>query len=481
MTTEQQVYRVGTLTYTKPMLTVLFMWLFWGDICFVLMEAVVPSIMPLKLQSMGASNTAMGLILTALPMSINTVFNPVISVWSDRHRSKRGRRIPFIIWTMPALVLALVALALSDDISGFVYQNFSFLRESLSPTSAALLMTAILMGVFSFFNTFVNSVFWYLFNDVVPEVMLARFMSWFRMVSMGSVALYNIYIFRYAGTHATEIMIGAALLYLVGFGLMCFNVREGAYPPPPPYVGGGNRVTAAVRTFGTECFSLRHYWLLFLASMSMIAADAARPFMLFFYQQTGLSLEQIGQINGFGNIALALSIPISGWFADRHHPLRIVIVGLAIQLVLAVPATLTWLVFSPGPEASYWLWVAISVGLAAPAGALIGLKDPTLLMRIFPRSRYGQFCSANAMLRSAAAIAAGLLVGLFLDTITGWQGKQIAYFCLPFWNMFFYGLAIVCLVLLYRSWSRLGGDNGYVPPLPETPARTGDPNGPAVV
>jgi MFS family permease len=286
--------------------------------------------------------------------------------------------------------------------------------------------------------------------------------------------LYNIYIFKFAGSHATEIIVAAALLYLVGFGLMCFNVREGEYPPPPEYVGGGKGVTGALRTFGKECFSLRHYWLVFLISMSMIAAQAASPFMLFFYQQTGLTLEQIGRINGFGNISLAVAVPLAGWLADRFHPLRIVIVGFGLQLFLAIPATLAWLIWSPGPEVSYWLWLTISVALAAPAGALIGLQDPTVFMRIFPRSRYGQFCSANAMLRSVSAIVTGILVGVFLDTIKNWKGERIAYFCLPLWNMFFFGLALFFLIHLFKSWNKLGGDLAYVPPLPEGSAKTAE-------
>jgi hypothetical protein len=50
------------LTYTKAGLFVLFSWLLWGDFCYTLMEAVVPSILPLKLKGLGCSNWLMGLI-----------------------------------------------------------------------------------------------------------------------------------------------------------------------------------------------------------------------------------------------------------------------------------------------------------------------------------------------------------------------------------------------------------------------------------
>jgi hypothetical protein len=52
----KKYYHVGTLTYTKLGLAVLFAWILWGDFCLQIMEAVVPSILPLKLKSLGASN-----------------------------------------------------------------------------------------------------------------------------------------------------------------------------------------------------------------------------------------------------------------------------------------------------------------------------------------------------------------------------------------------------------------------------------------
>jgi hypothetical protein len=57
-------YHCGTLIYTKAGLAIIFAWLLWGDFCLTLMEAVVPSVLPLKLKSLGCSNWMMGLILS---------------------------------------------------------------------------------------------------------------------------------------------------------------------------------------------------------------------------------------------------------------------------------------------------------------------------------------------------------------------------------------------------------------------------------
>ena len=126
---DPKLYHVGTLTYTKASLAILFCWLLWGDFCYMLMETVVPSIMPLKFKALGASNTSLGMIMTTIPMIINSVFNPVISFKSDRYRSRWGRRIPFIICTMPFLCGSLALMGLGDDICGLLQRNSAFLRH----------------------------------------------------------------------------------------------------------------------------------------------------------------------------------------------------------------------------------------------------------------------------------------------------------------------------------------------------------------
>jgi len=74
-----KVYRVGTLTYTRPKLAILFFWLLWGDFCYMLMETVVPSILPLKFADLGASNTVIGVIMMTIPMGLNFFINPIVS------------------------------------------------------------------------------------------------------------------------------------------------------------------------------------------------------------------------------------------------------------------------------------------------------------------------------------------------------------------------------------------------------------------
>ena len=465
VTKDSKVYHAGTLTYTKGALAILCIWLLWGDFCFTLMETIVPSIMPLKFKAAGAPNAIMGLFITSIPGIINVVCNPVISVKSDRCRSRWGRRIPFIVATMPFLLICLAGLGFSDRLGFWMHGHFSAILGRFSPTAVAIFLMGTMMTLFSFFNTFVNSVFWYLFNDVVPEEFLARFMSWFRMVSMGAGALYNLFIFKHAGTHSAEIIAGAGVLYFVGFALMCLNVKEGRYPPPEEYLEGKGGAIAAIKTYGRECLGISHYWYLFIANVGIVIAYSASMFSVFLSQSLGLTLEMIGRLAFASMVSGAVAIPISGWLADRWHPIRIVAAGVVMQ-VLITPLYLTWLFWQPSPQVVFYVVLAMNVCLAAPIMALISVIDPVLAMRIYPREQYGQFCSANSMIRSVGGILAGVLVGLYLDVIKRHWGADVAYRCLPLWNLSAYCLTLYAIFKLYGSWKRHGGDDAYVPPIP---------------
>jgi MFS family permease len=446
----------------------LFFWLLWGDFCYVVMEAVVPSIMPLKFNELGASGLEIGVILGSSPALVYAILNPIISFKSDRFRSKWGRRIPFILFSMPFLVVCLVVLAFGDKLGGWLHLHLGAIVEHLSPATFAIWFIGVIMVIFTFFNTFVASTFWYLFNDVVPEHMLARFMSWFRVISLLSMSLYNFCVFPYATTHYTEIFLGAALLYLVGFGLMCLNVREGEYPPPPAYVDGQTGAVAAVKTYVKECLGLKHYWFQWISSFLGALSGGMATFMVLFYLALGLNMHQVGVVNGTVSIVVAVMVLGTGWLADRYHPLRVVLVQTFFSVFLIGPVSIgTWLFWRPGPDMAFAVLMVITLCLSAPAQAMAAMGDPPLLMRLFPRSRYGQFCSINGVWRAIAGIIGGVLAGYFLDTVGHWVGgKEEAYRYIPVWSWCFALPNLICTWLLYRSWKKLGGDESYVPPLP---------------
>ena len=463
----RKVYRCGTLTYTKVGLFMMFAWLLWGDFCFTLMEAVVPSILPLKLKALGCSNTLMALILTAAPGVMTMTVCPYVSFKSDRYRSKWGRRIPFIIWTMPFLCASLALMGLSDDLCGLLQRHSEFIR-SFAPATITILLIAVFLIMFQFFNMFVGSVFCYMFNDVVPPQFLARFMGAFRIIGTGAGALYNYFIFKYAGVHMREIFIGAAVLYLIGFGLVCLKVREGEYPPPEGESDRASRGLKGIKTFFKESFSHRFYVLRYMFTSFVAMGNAIGTFNIFFNQEMGLSLDQIGKISAISSITMMAAMYFMAIFVDRWHPLRICVYG-AVFGILGNFVFLVWIfVTLPG---NYFFWLNLGYVLIGTfLYALVGTAGFPTEMRIFPQSRFGQFCSAQAMLRSTFTVIVGVLSGLFIDAIKYlFNGADYAYRFIHVWTTLFSIVSAIFLVMVYREWYRLGGDKHFHPPAPWSP------------
>ncbi len=465
---KEKTYHCGTLTYTKVGLFVLFAWLLWGDFCFTMMEAVVPSILPLKLKDLGCSNWLMGLILTTAPGILNMTVCPYVSFKSDRYRSKWGRRIPFIIWTMPFLCASLALMGMGDDLCGMLQRNSEFLR-SFAPATITIVLIAFFLIMFQFFNMFVGSVFCYLFNDVVPAQFLARFMGAFRIVGTGAGALYNFFIFQFAESHMREIFVGAALLYLVGFGMACLMIKEGEYPPPEGENDSSGRGLKGIKTFFRESFSHKFYWFKFLSQSFSAIVGAIGMFSIFFNREMGLSLDQIGKINAIGSIAMMAAMYFMAIFVDRWHPLRIWVYGVVFG-VLSNFMSMVWIfVTLPG---NYFFWMNLgNVLIGTFLGALVGVAGLPSEMRIFPQSRFGQFCSAQAMLRSIFSMISGILAGLFIDLVRNLcHGSDYAYRFIFLWITVFSAISAIFTIKVYREWYRLGGDRHFHPPAPWSPS-----------
>lgn len=443
-------YKVGSLTYTKAGLVALFGWLLWGDFCFQMMEAITPSIIPLKLNHLDAPNWAIGLIITTLPAGMNMVVNPWVSYTSDRHRGPSGRRIPFILWTLPFLTVFLLLLGFSGQI-GQALHGVLPPSWGMSPAAATIACIGVFMVGFQFFNMFVSSVFWYLFNDVVPHALLGRFLGLFRIVGGIQAMLYNFLIFKHAETHMTEIYIGVAILYAVGMGMMCLKVKEGVYPPPPPTVDGESGFVSQVKTYFIECYSQRYYWNFFLCNTCWSIAYTMGVFTVFLQKSIGLDLAQIGFISGMvSGVNLLLTYP-AGALGDRFHPLR-VLVWVKITNLFFLPLGLIWLFFDFPPDVTFKIAIAISV-INIPFGVLTEAMMIPMYMRVLPRERYGQFCSANALLRSLGVICGGFFAGAFIDLMKHlYHGSDYAYRFIPVWSIFWSAAAFFFLWRLYQGW-----------------------------
>ncbi len=459
-----KTFRCGSLIYSKKALFILFAWMLWGDFCFTLMEAVVPSILPLKLRSLDSPNILIGFIMTTLPGIFNFTITPWLSFKSDRTRTRWGRRIPFIVMTMPFLTISLLFIGFSHEIGVWIHSHL-FSGSAISQAQVIIVLLAFFAAMFDLFNMFVNTVYWYLFNDVVPIECMGRFMALFRLVSTITSAAFNFFIFQYAESHMQEIFLGAAVLYFMGFGIMCLRVKEGEYPPPPD---NGNRVglLEKIRLFSRECFTMRYYWDVFLTNTFVAMAGTIGVFNIFFSKSLGLSLDQIGKMASISMITVPLCFLFAGSLVDRWHPVRVSTYLLVYSAFMGLGGWVWIFVDSPPPMLYVWIGIITGAFFSAPLSAVSQTADMTRLMRLLPHEQYGQFSGALAMVRASAMMLGGVLAGLWIDLWKyAFADANYAYRFNFIYRELLILLAFYFYYRTYRSWKRLGGDKDYVAPI----------------
>lgn len=451
-------YRCGTLTYTKAGLFTLFAWMLWGDFCFTLMEVIWPTVLPLVMKSEGAPNFVIAMAVTTIPNAMNFILNPIISTASDRYRGKRGRRIPFLLFSAPFITFFLILMGFSRELGGFLHAALGGMFPSLTSSMATVGLICILIVCFRFFELFVGTVFWYLFNDVVPTAFMGRFLGFFRVIGGLAGAFFNLFLLKYAESHTSLIFLGSALLYGTAFLLLSLNVKEGEYPAPQPMTRGKKFSVEVVMTFFRECFSQRIVRLVYLSSSLGGVNSVMVVFQIFMAFSLGLSIEEFGKIAGIAALlGTALMYPI-GVLVDRFHPLRVLMVSQAGFAVATLMQCMFLFIDFPR-ETAFWLYACL-VGISIPMQTANVAATLPMFMRLFPREQFGQFCSANAMCASLSAVAAGVLAGLYLDVIKGFfpDSGDYYYRFVPVWTSLCAILIAVVTILIFREWKKLGGD-----------------------
>ena len=174
-------------------------------------------------------NLLFGLLTASFPAFVGLILGPIISVRSDRHRGPRGRRIPFLLATTPLAAFGMIGLALTPPLAQWVHGHFPEQNEMV----VAVVCFGVFWAVFEVASIASQAVFGGLINDVVPAPLLGRFYGLFRAVSLIDGMIFNFWIMGKVPDHFTLILIVIGVFYGTAFMWVCFQVREGEYPPPP--------------------------------------------------------------------------------------------------------------------------------------------------------------------------------------------------------------------------------------------------------
>jgi len=448
------IYTAGTLRYNRAGLAVLFGWLLWGDFAFTFFEAIFSRFMPLYLKDLHASNTLIGVMTGSLAGLVNVFLLPGISLWSDRCRSRFGRRIPFLLVVSPVTVTALVLVGFAPEIGAWLHRCCIAPWElPVSSQTVVLTVLCLCVVIYHLFNMVLVNVFNWLLRDVVPQRVMARFLSSFRVVGTGATFAFLWVVFPHILDFRKAVCAGIGAFYLVAFMLMCLRVKEGAYAVPPVRAKGSWTFLKSFGGYFRDCLALPIYRYFFVVYVLVVAATiSATPFLTLFARESlHLSMEDVGRIFAWGALASALVFFPMGWLCDRFSAMRVTfvsLIGCAIASLIAfflVHDRTDWLVYSI-------LAIVPTVGW--------NLGSMAVSMSLFPKAEFGQFSAGLNVFGYGGIILGNYLVGRYLD----WTGSD--YRLVFVWSTVFFGLALVPMAAVYRLWIWHGGPDHYVAPLP---------------
>jgi maltose/moltooligosaccharide transporter len=453
------VWRVGTLVYDRRALINVFVWMLWGDFCLYLMDAGVGNnLILLQLRKYGASNTTIAVLKTTVVELLIVVLCPIVSTWSDRHRSRLGRRIPFMLYATPLLAVFLALVGLSPAIADRLKSLSPHFLGGISAASLTIALLTLNYTAYKFCDIFPQSVYYYLWADVIPSKVMGTFTCLFRVISTLGVLVFNKYLLKYCDDHPAAICIGAAGLYMVSFLMLCLQVKEGHYPPPPLLIPGPRlaRSLGNTKRFFKESFSHVFYWKYYLCLLCFnVGFVPFRDFLIFYGKDIKLDLGSYGNIMAIQNIVQTAIYLCLGPLVDRLHPLRAGLVGYSLLAVSAICGFAFIHSIS-----TFRLWVIVIFGaMAIYQGATTSLGP-----RILPAVKYGQFSAASALVFHFGQMLLVPIAGLITD-----RCGNVAIF--P-WLSGFSVVGTFLLYLVYRDWKKLGGDDAYVAPLIDQPSAT---------
>lgn len=449
--TERRSWRVGTLVYTGSGLVAVFAWLLLGDFAWSMRERSVGPMSQWYLKNLGVSNLIFGLLLTSLPALISLVLGPIISVRSDRHRGRLGRRIPFLLITTPLAVGGIGGLALTPVLATWVHG----LIPEASSTVVALACFTVFWACYEIATIASQSVFGGLINDVVPKELLGRFHGLFRAVSLIDGIIFNYAIMGHVPHHFSLILICVGTFYGIAFTFVCLKVKEGQYPPPIETATVQAQAFQGARQYFRQCFSSPYYlWVFIMLMASGITFSPVNIFSIPYAESLNVSMERYGSCLALTYfVSLCLSYPL-GWLADRFHPLRMALATLVGYLLVAL-----WGWFNVQSEQSFttaWVLHGVLSGCYFTSAASLG-------QRLFPHERYAQFASAAAMVTAPVNMVFAPLVGLIIDE----TGNLYRFTFLM--GAILASLALGAGLVVHARFMLLGGPTHYQPPTDISP------------
>lgn len=441
-------YCAGTLKYTLgQMLFVCGILLLAKQAMCLVCFTLVPTVKPLLLDRYEANSFEIALIVSTIPSVLNFILNPVISTISDRTRTKYGRRIPYLIWSAPVLAAVTVLIGFTGEIGAFA----GWLFPSVS-CNWNFWVLAVLIILFQIAFIIPGALIYYLEAEVVPQKYLGQYLAVAQIFSMICTAGFSYFLTDQCISN-TKLVFGAfALGYLLIYLLLFLFVKEGEFPPPKKEVESETplllRAIQYCKMFFRQCFTRKIYICLCICTGLNAASVICRAMfnMLFLTKGLEISLKDIGHIQAFAMIVSACVIYFFGKLMDRTHPMLVYFIGGILVMV----ANVYGYFFCVGVKTYFVLAIALTLVYAFQNIAMV-----PLFVALFPREKFGQYSSANAMVNNITLIIGSALGGI----LTQYCGYRIMFV----WDFILTGAATLLLIVVYSEWKRYGGRNYQAP------------------
>lgn len=445
---EPKTWRVGTLTYTATGIVVLFAWLLWADFAWAMKDRSISSVFQIMLNKHGASNAVSGWLMGSLPAMVGLFVGPIISYKSDRHRGRWGRRLPYLFATIPFITGAMIGLGLSPWIGSRLNAILGARSPGLNP--CVILSFACFWTIYDFASVASGAVFAGLLNDVVPQTLVGRFFGAWRAISLLVGIGFNWTMMGSAAAHYQFIFIGFGLIFGIGLMLMCFNVKEGAYPPPNGGSGKKEGFVLATTKYFKECFGRTYYlWFYVAISLAMTATTVVNLFTVYYADHVGMSTGYYGKCIAITYVfSLFLAYPL-GWAADKFHPLRVVIIAvISYAIVVLVGGIFVRNAFT---FAIALIAHGVFSGSLFTASASLGL-------RLLPREKFAEYTSAAGIVGAFCTMVFSPLIGFLLDAVN--HDYRYTFYLAAILSF----AAAAGLLVLHSKFMKLGGPKNYVAP-----------------
>lgn len=442
-------WQVGTLVYTSGGLAVLFFWLLFGDFAVNLKDRAIQPVAMLMLRGFQAPDWLVGILVGSIPAGIGMLIAPVISVLSDKHRGRWGRRIPFLFISTPVAAAGMLGLAWAPALGSALHSALA--GRSPGEMVCQTIAFSMFWGVFEIATAVLHALFVALINDVVPKVIIGRFFAFFRAVGLLAGITFGYFIMGKAASHAWEILVGLALIFGVSFSLTCLMVKEGRYGDPQQEAAPRkHRPSASIKAYFRLCFTEPFYLWLFLANtLGSLALGPVNAFSVFHAQSLGLREDAYGKCLALSYaIGLVISYPL-GSLADRFHPVRVAVGAMALY------AAVTLYGFLFALDASTF---GIAFVLHTIMAGVYITGTASILPRLLPDETFAQLASAGYLTISIGSMILPPCLGVLISMMN--HDYNVAFIIGSVVAM----ASLASYLVVISKFKELGGDAGYHPP-----------------